>query len=246
MEFGPDNDWQTTIRRSLMTCKTITWWAAGSILCCVALVAGCDTTGQRAQAKKATRAVDSMEQTRTELVRADQQVDEAMIALDRLLSSPAARPAAFKVYTAEVSEAARQADEAQQRADKMRAYWRDYITAWEMEVDEISTEGLQAKASERREAVRENYDRLRDAARATDAAYEPFLTHLRDIQAALALDLTPAGIEATQPAIDAARQSAKNLKQHISAFVSQIDQVAAATTGRAPAGAATAMTATNP
>lgn len=222
-----------------MTRKLMTWGVTGGILCGLVLAAGCDTTKQHARAKTATRAVTSMEQTRTELVRADQQVDEAMVALDRLVSSPEARPAAFKVYTAQVSEAEKQAQDAQRRADKMRARWRDYITAWEMEVDEMSTPDLQARSSERREAIRDNYDRLRDAARATDAAYQPFLTHLRDVQAALALDLTPAGLQAAQPAIDAARQSAKNLKQQIDTFVSQIDQVAAVTTGRQPVAAAT-------
>ena len=73
-----------------MTRMTINWWSVGSMLCAIMLLAGCKTTGERAQAKKATRAVTSMEQTRTELVKADQQVDEAMVALDRLASSPAA------------------------------------------------------------------------------------------------------------------------------------------------------------
>jgi chromosome segregation ATPase len=213
---------------------TINWWSLGSVLCAIVLVAGCETTGQHAQAKKATRAVTSMEKTRSELVKADQQVDEAMVALDRLTSTSVALPDAYKVYTAQVSEASKQSQEAQQRADRMREDWRDYITAWETEVDTVSTPELQASATERREKVRENYDRLRDAARATDAAYQPFLNQLRDIQATLSLDLTPAGIEAAKPAIDAARQSAQNLKQQIGAFVQEIDQVAAATTGRAP------------
>jgi len=212
------------------------------MLCAIVLLAGCETTGQRAQAKKATRAVTSMEQTRAELVKADQQVDEAMVALDRLASSPAALPDAYRVYTAEVSETTKQAREAQERADRMRERWRDYITAWEMEVDDVTTPELQAKATERRQAVRENYDRLRDASRAMDTAYEPFLRQLRDIQTTLSLDLTPAGIEAAEPAIEAARQSAQNLKQQISAFVSEIDQVAAATTGRAPVAASAPRT----
>ena len=144
------------------------------------------------------------------------------------------------MYTAEVKETSKQAKEAQERADQMREHSRDYITAWEIEVDTVSTPELQAQATERRQAVRENYDRLRDAARAMNTAYDPFLTQLRDIQATLSLDLTPAGIDSAKPAIDAARQSAQNLKQQISAFVQEIDQVAAAQAGRAPVAATTA------
>ncbi len=221
-----------------MTRMTVKWWSVGSMLCAIMLLAGCGTTGQHAQAKKATRAVTSMEQTRAELVKADQQVDEAMIALDRLASSPAPLPDAYKVYTGEVSETTKQAREAQQRADRMREHWRDYITAWETEVETVSTPELQARSAERRQAVRENYDRLRDAALAMNSAYDPFLTQLRDIQKTLALDLTPGGIEAARPAIDGAHQSAQNLKQQISEFIQEIDQVVASTTGRAPAVAA--------
>ncbi len=220
-----------------MTRMTIHWWSVGSMLCAIMLLAGCETTGQHAQAKKATRAVTSMEQTRTELVRADQQVDEAIVALDRLTSTSAPLPDAYRVYTAQVNEAAKQSKDAQRRAERMRDRWRDYIIAWETEVDTVASPEMQAQATERRQAVRENYDRLRDAARAVNSAYGPFLTDLRDIQKTLALDLTPAGIEAAKPAIDGAHQNAQNLKQQINAFVQEIDQVAAATTGRAPVAA---------
>jgi chromosome segregation ATPase len=217
-----------------MTHTTRNWRLVGGVLCAAVLLAGCATEGHRAQEKKAARAVTSLDKTRMELVKADQQVDEAMAAMNRLTASPAGLPDAYKVYTAQVRETSRQEREAQQRADQMRERWREYITAWEMGVDEVSTPELQARATERREAARENYDRLRDAARAMETAYQPFITQLRDIQATLAPDLTPAGVDAAKPAIDAARKSAQNLKQQIGAFVSEIDHVVAATTGRVP------------
>jgi len=221
-----------------MTRVTINWRSVGGLLCAMVLLAGCETSGQHAQAKKATKAVTSMEKTRAELVKADQQVDEAVIALDRLTSSPTVVPEAYKVYKVQVTEVSKQEREAQKRADRMRADWRAYITAWETEVDTVSTPELQARAEERRQAVRENYDRLRDAANAVHSAYQPFLTQLQDVQKTLALDLTPAGLEAAKPAIDSAHQSAQNLKQQIGAFVSEIDRVAAATTARTPVAAA--------
>jgi chromosome segregation ATPase len=226
-----------------MTHKIVNWRSIGGVLCAAALLAGCATQGQRAQERKTTRAVASLEKTRTELVKADHQVDEAVAALNRLTTAPAALPAAYKVYTAQVRETSRQAREAQQRADRMREDWREYITAWEMGVDDVSTPGLQASANERREAARENYDRLRDAARALESAYQPFLTQLRDIETTLAPDLTPAGVNAARPAIEAVQKSAQNLKQQIGAFISEIDHVEVATTGRMPATASASPTA---
>jgi hypothetical protein len=61
--------------------------------------------------------------------------------------------------------------------------------------------------------------RLRDVARTTEAAYEPFIGQLRDIQRALSLDLTPAGVEVAQPAFEIARQSGADLKQQIDAVL---------------------------
>ena len=185
----------------------------------------------------------SMEQTRWELVKADQQVDEAIVALDRLASSPVALPDAYKVYNAEVSEATKQAKEAQQRADQMREHWRDYITAWEMGSGHCLFAG--DAGSSRRSVVRRCatitigcVTRLWP----TNSAYDPFLAatagHPED---SVGPHLTPAGIEAAKPVIDARPSDAQNLKQQISAFLQEIDQVVAATTGRAPAVAASLL-----
>ena len=217
-----------------MTRMTINWRSVGGMLCAILLLAGCESNAQRTQEKKVTKAVASMDKTRVELVKSDQQVDEAIIALDRLTSSPTIVPEAYKVYAAQVTEVSKQEKEAQKRAERMRDDWRAYIAAWEKEVDTVSTPEMQARAEERRQAVRDNYDRLRDAANAVKSAYRPFLTQLQDVQKTLALDLTPAGMEAAKPGIDAAHQSAQNLKQQISAFVSEIDRVASATTARTP------------
>ena len=73
----------------------------------------------------------------------------------------------------------------------------------------------------------QSIDRLREAARALDKAYRPFLAQLKDIQASLALDLTPAGVKAAQPAFEKARQSAADVKQQIASFIGTIDQVLA-------------------
>lgn len=215
-----------------MMCMRVKWLSIVGVLCICAGLVGCKTAGPRAPV--VTQTVTSMQQTRMELVRANQQVDEAVAALDRLASPSAPLTDAYRVYTTQVSETTKQEQEALQRADQMREQWRDYLATWEKELDAISTPKLRARAAERRQTVRENYDRLRDAARAMSNAYDPFVTKLRDIQRTLSLDLTPAGVNATRPAIEATRQNARNLKQQISDFIQEIDQVAAATTGRTP------------
>jgi chromosome segregation ATPase len=206
---------------------------------CTVMIAGCATTEGRSEAKEATRAVTSLQETRAELLRADQQLNEAITAMDQLASQAQELPMAYKAFTAEVSRTSAQAETAQRRADQMRSQWRQYITAWEKEIDQVSTPELQAHATERGQAVRENYDRLRDAARAMEAAYQPFITHMRDIEKSLSHDLTPAGVQAAQPGFEVAHQSAANLKQQIGSFLAEIDNVSSATP-KEPVGTAAA------
>lgn len=201
-------------------------WVAG-LLGVLVLSGGC-ATNRSGQARQAARAVTSMQTTRAELAKAQAQVEDVLAALDQLdAASPGALPKAYRTFTRQVSRTVKQANTARRRADEMRQRWQDYIVSWEKESEQFSTPELRAGAAERREAVRRNYDRLQEAARATAAAYPPFLTQLRDIQKALALDLTPAGVRAARPAFESARNMATALKAKIANFMAQIDLVLA-------------------
>ncbi len=205
------------------TLKTL----AASLLGIILLSAGC-ATNKTGQAKEVTRTLTSMQSTRQELGKAQAQVDSVLAAMNQLGSASAAGlPKTYKAFTNQVSRTVSQAETVQRRADRMRERWQDYITSWERESEQFSTPELRAKAAERLQAVRQNYDRLREAARALDKAYQPFLAQLKDIQASLALDLTPAGVQAAQPAFENARKDAADVKQQIANFIAAIDQVLA-------------------
>jgi hypothetical protein len=201
--------------------------AAIAVLGVIVLSAGC-ATNKSGQAREATKTVASMQSTRQELVKAQVQVDDVLAAMDQLAAaSPETLPAAYRVFTKQVSRTVSQADAARHRANEMRDRWREYMTSWEKETEQLSSPELQARVAERRQAVEKNYDRLRTAARGMQEAYPPFITHLRDIQRALSLDLTPAGVQAAQPAFELARTSATDLKQKIADFITEIDEVLA-------------------
>jgi chromosome segregation ATPase len=193
----------------------------------LAVLAGCETSEGR-QAKVARRAVTSLEGTREQLIQADQQVDAALASMDRLAAQPRDLKQSYRAYAGEVSKTVEEADEAEERADEMRERWQEYITSWEQEADRIRSDQLRAGATERRQSVRDNYNRLRDVANNTRQAYEPFLRQLQDIQRALSLDLTPAGVEAAKPAMETARQTGAQLKEQIDAFIQELDSVSAA------------------
>jgi len=202
--------------------------ALSGLLCGAAIVlVGCQSSEGR-QAKVARRAISSLDTTRQELVKADLDVNQTLASMDELTTGqPQYLKQAYKAFTTEVSDTAKQSREAQERADQMRDRWQDYIASWEKEVDRLDNEQLRAGATERRQTVRESYNRLRDQARELQTAYEPFLRQLQEIRKALALDLTPAGVEAAKPAMETARQTGANLKQQIDAFINELDAVSA-------------------
>ena len=191
------------------------------------LSAGC-ATDKSSQAKEVTRPVISMQTTRQELVKAQVQVDNVLTAMDRLRAASAAElPRAYEAFTREVSQTASQADIAHQRAGQMQQHEQQYIASWEREIDQLSAPATRAGATERRQAVHQNYPRLQEAARTMDAAYAPFLAQLRGIQKALSLDLTPAGVKAARSAFESARNTATELKERIANFIAQLDLVLA-------------------
>ncbi len=194
----------------------------------ITLLSGGCAMNKTGQAREVTRTLTSMQSTRQELGKFQAQIDNVLAALDQLSSASAAGlPKTYKAFTKQVSRTVSQAETVQRRADQMRERWQDYITSWEKESEQFSTPELRARAAERLQAVRQNYDRLREATRALEKAYQPFLAQLKDIQTSLALDLTPAGVKAAQPAFENARQGAADVRQQSASFTAAIDQVLA-------------------
>ena len=190
------------------------------------LSAGCAT--QSGQASEVTRTMTSMQTARHELVKVRDRVDEVLGAMDRLhAASAGSLPWVYKVFTDQVAQTVRQSGTARRRTSGMLAQWRQYVASWKREIGRLSTPELRAGAAERRQTALHNYERLRDAAGATEQAFPPFLTQLRDIQKSLSLDLTPPGVRVAQPVFEQARESGAELKRAITAFIAQIDQVTA-------------------
>lgn len=190
------------------------------------LSAGCAT--KSGQARQVTWAMTSMRATREELPKARGQVDEVLGAMDQLRGAPAGSlPWDYRVFTDQVAQMVRQSGAVRRLTSRMLAQWRQYLAYWESQIGRLSPPELRAGAAERRQIVLQNYERLREAAGAMEQAFPPFLTQLCDIRKSLSLDLTPPGVQVAQPAFEDAHGTGAVLKQTISAFLAQIDQVTA-------------------
>jgi hypothetical protein len=195
-------------------------------MCLMALAGGCANGG--GQSKQSNAAVESIRATRQQLASAKQHVNKTLAAMNALAPGSGDLQAAHKNFSKEVSETESWAASAKTRAEDMRARGEQYVAAWDKELKAISNPELREGAEKRRASVRENYDKIRAAAHAAKEAYQPFIKDLHDIQAATAMDLTPAGAQAVKPAFDKARKEGQTLNERIDALMAEIDRVAGA------------------
>jgi chromosome segregation ATPase len=208
-------------------------WVAGGTLCVLMVAAGCSME-RRAQemetgtlARETSLVAISMQDLRQDLQSTEQQVSVTVAAMEQLATATQDLPQAYKAFSGQVARLNSMAQTTFDQAAQMREQWREYLAAWEEQIDQITTPELQQEAMQRRQAVRENYDNLRREIRQLDMAYQPLARQLQDIQRTLAVDLTQDGIQAAGSAFELASQSASNFQKQISQFANQVDTVAA-------------------
>jgi hypothetical protein len=195
------------------------------------LVVGCSSSGPAPESKKA---VEGFQKTRTAIADAQAKVDRTNAALDQLAAGGDLQKS-FKNYTSSVNDLEKTAQDARQRAERMRERVKEYESQWQTEIDAMEDPTIRAGSAERREAVRQNFQKVRDSAQAAREAYEPYMAQLQEIQRAMAIDLTPQNVSVMRPAFDKARQQGQTLKQRLSAMRADLDNI---TRGTSPTGTA--------
>ena len=181
-----------------------------------------ENTGRTAENQKA---VVSLKDTRSELAKGKAEVNDATAALDKLAAGGGSLEQSFKQYSAAVKDVEKAGARARTRAQEMRNNGRLYVQNWEKETEQIASPELKAGATVRREKIRDNYQKIEAASSGVRDAYQPFLRDLKDIERALASDLTPAGVEAAKGAIDKTKAEGTELNARIDALLAELDSV---------------------
>jgi chromosome segregation ATPase len=195
-----------------------------ALLIVSALVAGCGSSSSGGRTASSKQAIESLRGTRQELAKAKTEVQQTNGSLDKLASGGNLEQS-YQQYTRQVAEMKASGERAKARGQDMRNRTRQYVAAWQKEMDQISSPELRAGASERRAKVQANFDQITASARATGDAYRPYLQNLQEIQKALANDLTPAGVDAARTAIDKAKAQGETVQQKLDALIAELDQV---------------------
>ena len=193
---------------------------AAAALALFALGTGCVSP----ERKPAVTAISSLADTRSELVAGKTDIDDALVAIGELEARPANLTPPYNRYKDAVAAVGRRARAVSERVQDMRLRSADYRASWSQENAQITDATVRATAEERRERVASRYDSIDRDAQALRAAYDPFITKLRDLQTVLANDLTYPGIQSAKPAFDDIRVTATSLRSKVDAVVANIDE----------------------
>ena len=193
----------------------------------LACIGGCSSEGEKM--------VESYASTRETVAKAQRQVDETLVSLHRLRSTPVpAVKDGFREYKGDVEKLEAQGADAKKRAAVLRDRQASHIQAWETEVAQLKDPAIKATMEQRRAALPSNYKLLMMYADDVRKAYGPFLTGNKDVVQALSLDISPAAIASLSPAIDGVLLNGKQLQEKLALMQIALNNMA---NGVSPIGA---------
>jgi hypothetical protein len=185
-----------------------------AVLVGLALVSGCNSGGRISEGEKT---IESLADVRKSIGEAKLDVDEAVAAMDKLASGQEMQKS-HKAFTKEVDDLEKAGESARGRATKMRERADEYVAKWQKEMETVQNPEVKASLADRRAAVQKNFDAVKAASAGVRDAYQPFMQNLRDINKALAIDLSPAALTGIKPVMDKTRTDATTLKQKLDAL----------------------------
>lgn len=154
-------------------------------------ITGCATSAMERQ----ERSVDSVAETRTEMVDLREQIERTMASLNALMAaSPDELRKAYQRYAKDVNATRSQAADVQKYASAMERQSGNYLAGWQRTQSEIENPELRELTAQRRELAANSFNRIRVAFREANRELGPFLARLEDISRTIGNDLTPVGV----------------------------------------------------
>jgi chromosome segregation ATPase len=171
---------------------------------------GCQTRGY----EKAAATSDAITSAANQVELAKTQIGETMTALQTLANQPATElKPAFERYRTSVASLDKTVAQLKQQTDEMEKQGRSYFNTWDTRLSEIHSEDIRARSAERQREVTVQFTDLQHSYQDTRLQLEPLMSTLRDIQASLGVDLTPAGVQSAREFISRADTHANSARQ---------------------------------
>jgi uncharacterized phage infection (PIP) family protein YhgE len=201
-----------------------------------ALIAGCASGNYQ----KGAAAGAGLQASADKITQGSGKIDATLASLNDLVNNPGDLVAQYKKYTASVSELESSAKDVQGKVATMRGKGNEYFKAWDEQTAQIHNEDIKNRSAERKAEMQKRFTEIKMSYTEASESFKPFLSDLKDIQTALATDLTPGGVSAIKGAADKANKDAAPLKASVEKLAGQFRDLGAAMSAATPPPAAAA------
>ncbi len=174
------------------------------------LITGCATMGYQ----KADSTATTLSESSVMVAKGNVLIDETLANLNDLVSHPG--PDLHKQFTAfnnSTNELGMTARDVTVKSERMRLQGAAYFKNWDSEVAKIKNEDIRQRSEARKKEVSAQFDRLTQLYHETKAAFDPYMSDLRDVQKFLSVDLTSGGLMAIKEPVAKATEHAAPLKE---------------------------------
>ena len=161
-------------------------------------------------------------------------IDTALKSLNDLVSNPGNLPDQFKAYSSAVSDLDSSAKDVQSKVAAMRSKGNEYIKSWDAQTAQIKNEDIKNRSAERKAELQKKFTEIKMSYTQASEQFKPFLSDLKDIQTALATDLTTSGVNSVKGAADKANKDSVPLKASLDKLAGQFRDLGASMQSAAP------------
>lgn len=182
-------------------------------------IVGCSSTMQSLGRSTPREAIAKrVEASSAQVAEVNSRIDGTLQSLDAMANHPGRDlERQFRTYTGSLDKLEGAADKLRDEVEAMQQEGREYLVAWDREIATIQDEDLRNSTQERRNEVAERIDALHSRYVNARESLAPLLQRLQEVETALKVDLTAAGIESVRPSVgnldgvDSARNALREL-----------------------------------
>jgi chromosome segregation ATPase len=188
------------------------------------MMAGCKSSNY----EQGAAAGAGLQESADKMGQGNAKIDAALAALNDLVNKPGDLPTQFKTYSTAVSDLESTAKDVQSKVASMRGKGDAYFTAWDQQTAQIQNEDIKNRSAARKEEMMKRFSDIKTNYTQASETFKPFMQDLKDIQTALATDLTPGGVSAIKGAADKANKDAVPVKDSLNKLVGQFKDLGVA------------------
>ena len=200
------------------------------------LFAGCTS----ANYQKGSAAGAGLQDSANRMHQGAVKIDTTLTNLNDMVSNPGDLASQFKKYTASVAELEASAKNVQSKVASMRGKGNEYFKGWDTQTAQIKNDDIKQHSAARKAEVQKKFTDIRTNYTRASEQFKPFLSDLKDIQAALATDLTVGGVNSIKGAAEKVNKDSVPLKATIEELAAQFKDLGAAMQAAGPQAAAAA------